>query len=275
MFFEKYVKEPLNYAYSDLKKVFVGGVLELLSMAWMVFGFFLMVLGIMPHMPGFHMPITFGSAFSGIGVLFGLVSIILGIILSIFVNGYYMKVVQKTLNDEDILPEWENFKGLFVKGLLYVIGALLLPMLFSIPDIILELVRIVYGINSFAFTLLSDLMSLIVSILGALVIPLAVVNFVAKDRFMGFFQFKEIISKISFEYVGVLIVVAVISMGTSLLWAIIIGLVVVALYLISMSLVIAGLVSVLFLLTIPFLDVFLKIFSFRCYGKYYRGVTQK
>ncbi|WP_018153454.1 MULTISPECIES: DUF4013 domain-containing protein [Methanothermococcus] len=272
MFSEKYIKEPLNYAYSDLKKIFVGGVLELLSMAGMIFGFFLIIMGVMPYMPGFHMPMTFGTAFSGIGVLFGLVSLVLGVIFSVFVNGYYMKVIQKTLNNEDILPEWDNFKELFVKGLLYIIGALLLSMLFSIPYVILELVGVVYNIDSLAFILFSNLVSLIILILSILVIPLAIINFVAKDRFLGFFQFKEIISKISFEYVGVLVVVAVISMGAFLLWMMMIGLIVAVLYIINGILAVMG--FALFLLTIPFLNVFLKIFSFRCYGKYYCSATQ-
>ena len=138
-------------------------------------------------------------------------------------SGYTYRVINYTLDGKNTLPRWRGCKYLFFKGFLFLTGLFILSIIFNIPNILLRVgVGMVYpeyfGIfptpAPLHIVLLSAILSIIrltIGLLEWIYTPLAVINFTKKDNFLGFFQITEIISKVSFEYVGILMFVIFIS----------------------------------------------------------------
>jgi len=129
MFIERYFKEPIKYAMSDWKKIFVGGV----------FGLILYIsidlLGLI--LPDFSLFYQLSTVEQIITVILGILAL-LGLILSIIQTGYFIKIAKNTIEWDDNLPKWENFKDLFIKGIKYAVGMILLGIIiFAIPTIVL------------------------------------------------------------------------------------------------------------------------------------------
>ncbi|AEF96852.1 DUF4013 domain-containing protein [Methanotorris igneus] len=269
MFFESYIKEPLKYALSDTKKLFVGGVILLVGMISILFGMFLIILGIMPHM----MPenIQHLQVFGVLGVILGGGFSLVGLLCSLVISGYYMQIIKYTLNDKNELPEWENFLDMIKKGFLYMVGVSILSILINIPSYLFAIIHVFN--NSLIISILDNIISIICSLVAWLIIPLATVNFVAKDRFFAFFYLREIIRMMSFEYVGVLFAIAVISFVIIILYILVVVMFGVALWFVSKLLMV--IIIALFILTFPFVDIFIKVFSNRAYAKYYKNYTNK
>ena len=179
-FVEKYILEPLRYTTSDWLKVVIGGLLLFfnLTLDWTLS----LLLGPFSIIP----------------------TIIIDLVVSIVIMGYYIGVIKNTLEGLDILPDWSNIGEILIDGALCV-GALLILLLVIYLPLILLLVAV--GNLSFPWIMVVFfyiLVYILVSLIALMIYtPLATVNLVKKG-FFGFFDFEEVFKKISPEYLGII-----------------------------------------------------------------------
>jgi hypothetical protein len=157
--------------------------------------------------------------------------LVIGIVLSIIpiVNflaiGYYIEIAKKTLAKDNNLPEWTNWGGLFVQGIISIVIAII----YMIPAIIIMVLAAapLIGIAISAATTGADptaalsgalatagvllLVGLLVLLITVFLLPMALI-FYAKDGFGGAFKFGAIIKAcLTGNYIISWIIVIVIS----------------------------------------------------------------
>ena len=199
---EDYISDAFRYAFSDIKKGLVGGLLYAISGTLSVF----VSIVIEPGMLGgvYLEKFTTLLILSSIGFLIGL-------IVGFLVDGYYVRVMKTTVEGSNTLPEWNNISDLLVKGFLYTIGTLILVIIFMLPLIILFIIGIfAMAIDSSGIIGLPLLLMIPLIIFLILYSYLAEVNFSVKG-FFGFFEFKKIFKLMSLKYVVLLILVVIIT----------------------------------------------------------------
>jgi len=271
MFFERYLKDPLMYAASDFKKIFVGGVLQLVCVFAIFFGMIAMFASFVPVMMDIAPELAIFASLTGI--LIGFLISSFGVLVLAIVSGYYVKIIENTLNGDSKLPEWDNFKELLKKGAYFLTGMFILQVIFGIisliissPFLIMSFINESY-LNSIIIETALNLISFAVSIVQALYLTLALINYVDKNKFGGFFDVKEIFSKMSIEYVLVLVAVAVVSF--ILVIPVILVLMVPIIVGAIASNVFLALAVLLMILVMPFLQMFLTAFGYRSYTNYF------
>ena len=233
MFIERYFKEPIKYAISDWKKIFVGGTFGLI--------FYISTDLLSLILPDFSLFYQLSTMEQIIAVILGILAL-LGLILLIIQTGYFIKIAKNTIEGDDNLPKWENFKDLFLKGIKYAVGMILLGIIiFAIPTIVLGIGIYLYipfiqnlsGVSGIIFNLppigvpeplvwITFIFAILLYIVGFVIYtlyePLATVNF-AKKGFRGFFEFNYILKLMSLEYlllvitynVGIFIIISAIG----------------------------------------------------------------
>ena len=210
-FIEKYLIEPFKYATSDWLKVLV--VILLLSIPMVVI--FLSFIA--------YMKLDFFTFILTLGI-----GLLLLIIVSIPITGYYIGVVKNTLKGFDTLPDWSNFVEILKDGILYIVALFILVLLAYLPVILLLIIGIFFTgtiatadsfVHGNPWTIITSLLVyivvlllyvLVVSIALKIYIPLATVNF-AKKGFFGFFKFSDVLKKVSLEYILILLLYFVIN----------------------------------------------------------------
>ena len=210
-FIEKYLIEPFKYATSDWLKVLV--VILLLSIPMVVI--FLSFIA--------YMKLDFFTFILTLGI-----GLLLLIIVSIPITGYYIGVVKNTLKGLDTLPDWSNFVEILKDGILYIVALFILVLLAYLPVILLLIIGIFFTgtiatadsfVHGNPWTIITSLLVyivvlllyvLVVSIALKIYIPLATVNF-AKKGFFGFFKFSDVLKKVSLEYILILLLYFVIN----------------------------------------------------------------
>ena len=210
-FLEKYLIEPFKYATSDRLKVLI--VILLLGIPIVIISISLIA----------YIKLNFSTFILtlGIGLLFF-------IITSMAITGYYIEVVKNTLKGLDTLPDWSNFIEILKDGVLYTVALFILILLAYLPAILLLIIGIFFTgaiatVDSFGhsdlWTIITSLLAyilvlllymLVVPIALKIYVPLATVNF-AKKGFSGFFKFSDVLKKISFEYILILLLYFVIN----------------------------------------------------------------
>ncbi|MBA2839610.1 MFS family permease [Methanococcus maripaludis] len=271
MFFERYIKDPLQFAWSDPKKIFVGGVFQLISIGGIISGLVIMFASVIPSLLDIAPELALFTSLGG--VLVGFIVATIGVVFTAFIYGYYMNVIENTLESSFELPEWEDFKGLLNKGARFFLGIFILQVIFGIISLIVTAPFVILLVldenrsNLLIFNMFINLVSFVLSAIETLYITLATINFVDKKEFMGFFDLKEIISKISIEYVLVIVAVALVSI-----------LVVIPVIIILLIPILIGIFTknvflmvaiALIVLAMPFLQMFLTVFGYRSYSNYY------
>lgn len=137
-----------------------------------------------------------------------LIALIIGFIL----DGYYVRVMKTTVENYDVLPDWDDIAELLKRGFLYWIGNIILSIIFMIVPILF----IIFGVFLIFLPLVGivfigiGFLLLFVSTIALLIYEgLAEVNYSVKG-FSGFFEFKEIFRMINLNYIILLIIVGVI-----------------------------------------------------------------
>jgi len=194
-FLEKYLKEPFRYATSDWTKILIGSSLL----------FFIIFISLASSL-----------LLGPYAMIFIIIPVL---IVSMLLTGYYIGVIKNTLNGIDTLPDWSNYMEFTKDGILYYIALTIISLIVYLPAILFLIVGIFFTAGFEILTsgdLLSIIMSLsvfviitvlyymVASIALAIYTPLATVNF-AKKGFSGFFEFFNILKKISLEYILMLI----------------------------------------------------------------------
>jgi hypothetical protein len=175
---------------------------------------------------------------------------------------------------------------MFCKGTAFLMGILLLSIIFDMPNVVLRMLANVMYPQYFGGTFLQmpfmikilsmalTVLSFIINFLEWIYVPLAAINFVKKDDFFGFFQMREVFSKLSLEYVGIVIMVFLIS---TLFWILCFAfLALTSIIVILYFNFIAGLTVAVVLgcFTVPFLAFYLRVFRYRAYSLYYKNIME-
>ncbi len=134
-----------------------------------------------------------------------LVMLLLGLLASFFVSGYYVKAVKARGQDGDNkLPVWQNFLEIFVLGFRYNVGYLLFLIPYALPCIILFLIGFAAAItapkDAFGIIILSFLPAIGVGLVMMLIVgcitPLMVLNFVEDDKILSFYNYKKAFGRV-------------------------------------------------------------------------------
>ncbi|HIP90761.1 MAG TPA: DUF4013 domain-containing protein [Methanothermococcus okinawensis] len=207
-FIEKYVVEPLRYAFSDGWKLLIGILLLVFNNIITIF-LYLMFIETSPY----------------ISIVISLINFF----VSIVILGYYIGVIKNTLKGLDILPDWSNLGEIVKDGILYIFALIILYTLAFLPAILILKVGsslTIGGDVSFSSSYYSNLSTIFASIFLLLTVvlsyvvmavtvlwvytPLATVNF-AKKGFSGFFEIRDILKKkISLDYIVILVLYSII-----------------------------------------------------------------
>ncbi|AIJ05505.1 hypothetical protein JH146_0656 [Methanocaldococcus bathoardescens] len=205
--FEDYLTESFKYAFSDIKKGIIGGLLLAIS------GVFSVLLSIIMLTIGTNSnPNNIFKILTGMLIAIA-VGFLISLVIGFVIDGYYVRIMKTTVEGFDNLPEWDNFIDLLMRGFLYFVGVLILAFIFLIIPIIL------FGIGVLLITqdeiigmvslMISFVIFIILLILLLFYLPLAEVNF-SINGFLGFFEFKKIIKMMSLKYIVLVIVVGII-----------------------------------------------------------------
>lgn len=142
-------------------------------------------------------------------------------IVNFMVLGYMLEALKKTADGMDLpLPEWDDFGGKFMKGLmLFVIGLVYTIPIWLVACVIWGLMAIAGAADSDTLTSLAGLVStcasclyLIWIIVVWLVMPAAWIRYAVTGEFMSAFQFGELFNFIKSNvanYIVAIILVAV------------------------------------------------------------------
>lgn len=208
---DKYIKEPFNYVVQgDKNKVIIGILLYFISI--LPLNFVTTIYQLINENN-----ININEYYYVIGGIILIILAIISAVINCIVSGYFLKVIDKTLNYGEKLPEWSDFLKLFIDGLFYLIGLFILYPLFFI--IILSIGGLIFGVNYLLYgiseplglSLLLIFISLFLLVLFLLIVcfgiyvPLATVNYV-KNGFWGLFDFKKVINLISIDYILIIII---------------------------------------------------------------------
>jgi len=265
-FIEDYIKEPLKYAFSDLKKGVVGGVLvSLFPVALST-----LMLLLTPYLDKMKMGFYSMPHLTPLIIIVGVLAFI-GFLISFLVYGYYVKVMKSTLEGNNQLPEWDGFGEMFIKGILWCFGGLLVSIIFLIIPLLVMGIGVVYlpkspdvGIILFGLGILSMILFLIPL---AFYIPLATINF-AKKGFFGFFEFVEIFKKFSLEYITLFIAVMVVVFIVATIVQL--PFIIVKVLLVFANPKLPYIVDVVSAFVNSFVGFFLGVFQYRTFAKYYK-----
>ena len=158
--------------------------------------------------------------------------LLIGILLSIlpiinfFSLGYVLESAKLTLKKKNDLPEWENWKDMFIHGL----SIFLVYIIYMIPTIILITLAIGFGFlkalivwlikGSLTISILEGIKTaapllisgMLLTFVVSYLLPIITINYIKTWKFSDAFKFKDIFDKVlTPKYFMCWIIVAVIS----------------------------------------------------------------
>jgi len=136
----------------------------------------------------FRYPFSEGMDKFKIGLLFAIVPIV-----NFISFGYLMDYVSNVTKGNEEMPEWGDYGGYFVKGLMYFLACL---VYFIIPIILLWFGLGAALLLSGVFMLLS-LIGLLLLLIAAFIFPMAITNYAATGNFGSAFDFGTIFGRIT------------------------------------------------------------------------------
>lgn len=150
----------------------------------------------------------------GIGILLNIVPII-----NFIAMGYAFECAKLTLNNKNNLPEWKSFGSLFLKGLIYM----LISIIYFVP--LLPLIGVGYLVKANLVALvLIIIIGLVYAVGVSYLLPIAIMNYIAKEKFKEAFNFNLIFKKIhTKKYLKIWIAILLISIAASIILGAITG----------------------------------------------------
>ncbi|MBS3122142.1 DUF4013 domain-containing protein [Candidatus Woesearchaeota archaeon] len=128
---------------------------------------------------------------------------VVNIVTSFFATGYGFKMAESSMKKKFSLPEWEDWGGLFLKGLL---GAII-SIIFMLPAMIVAFV----GIGSSLFSMMAvgnfdptimfqsvgiGIVAALLGLVAIYLLPAALMFFLKEDSFASAFNFSGIFKKV-------------------------------------------------------------------------------
>jgi hypothetical protein len=216
--FEEYLTDAFKYAFSDIKKGIIGGLLVTIPAVLMFLLGFIMAIYVAKYISSnmmYSMMLSFTLPKTVLmTIIVGIFALLISLIVKFMVDGYYVKIMKTTVDSVNSLPDWDNFVELIKIGFLYWIGGIVLGlMFFAIPIVMILIGMAILAKNPIAGAVLIGIgviLALILLIVYVFYKYLADVNYSVKG-FMGFFEFKKIFKMMSLTYVILLIVVILIA----------------------------------------------------------------
>ncbi|MBP2143123.1 hypothetical protein J2127_000264 [Methanococcus voltae] len=288
-FGDDYIINPLKYAISNIKALLIFAILEFIPLAMFLI---MLVTIVTPFISksavdmGQMSPESFVMLMFSLGVgfvIFLFFGIIIDLIISIFLNGYIMKILSTTIQGEQKLPDWENWKELFSKGFVFFIGSVILSIVFFLLNLGFEIIDYMgtfllaysdIGIFALFVSLIVLFFKLILSIIQAIYTPLALSNYAHTEEFKAFFEVKKIVKMMSLKWLAILIVATIVALIIELpLYALIVFAIVFGIITESLMLAtVLGVVGILYAsITLPLVSVYI----YRCYGTYYKKINEE
>jgi hypothetical protein len=146
-----------------------------------------------------------------IGGVLGLIPIV-----DLIVLGYMVEALKRSADGMEVpMPEWDDFGGKFMKGLIVLMIGVVYTIPILVPGCALVGALFVFGENEGLMAIVTTcgvcvgLIGAIYGILVALVWPAAVVRYVVTGDFMSAFQFGELFSFISANIANYIVAVIV------------------------------------------------------------------
>jgi len=147
-------------------------------------------------------------------------------IVNFVVIGYFMEALRNTAEGRELpLPEWDDFGGKFMKGLMSAIAGFLyaLPIML-LMGVILGVTAVIAGsLDSDAAEtvsaicpLIGNCLSFVYMILVMLILPAGVIQYALTEQFGAFFRFGNMIAFIKAN-VGGYIIALLVAMVSSLI----------------------------------------------------------
>lgn len=148
-------KESAKYPLNDISKV---GILAAIIIVFSIIGVIGVFVAIMPLL------IAQDSSGAILSILIGIVIILLTIVFGIFLTGYEYRIIKFAINKSPLLPEYNEWKEMFVDGLKVLVARIVYGL---ISVIILGIIGLIGFLIS---TALPDDLKIIVLILFGLII---------------------------------------------------------------------------------------------------------
>jgi len=149
-----------------------------------------------------------------IGAALTFANFLVPIVPTIFVSGYVLQLMRRAIKGEELaLPEWDNWGRLATDGLrmmliglvyllpgmlvfwggmiFYLIGAVVLPMLAAGEGHRATVVLPLLVMFNMGIMFLSMMLGSILTLLGAIPLPVATAHFVAQDKVAAAFRLRE------------------------------------------------------------------------------------
>jgi hypothetical protein len=119
----------------------------------------------------------------------------------LFVYGYGIRTMRSVIAGDEQLPEWTDFGGLLVTGLLGFVAGII----YSVPGLVLA-----------RFGATGAVLAILANILAGFVLPAALLRFAKKDDFGAFFDFGEIFAFIRDNF-GNYVIVLLLAIVTQII----------------------------------------------------------
>ncbi|MCS3900623.1 DUF4013 domain-containing protein [Methanococcus voltae] len=267
-FGDDYVINPLKYAISNIKALLIYTALGFIPLALLLIMVLTTGISILSKYGSDISSMTPDSVLSlittlGIGFIIWLV---ITILVSLATNGYIVKLVKTSVEGEQILPNWENWSDLLLKGLILIIGSFLIALIFSAISAILSM-----PFDYLEIPMIAGILTAIVAIFQMLYTPLAVSNYSYTEEFMAFFRVKEIYNMMSLKWLAIIIVVAIVSIILMIpTFALVAGFI---LSLVGGNFEMGAVIGTIAAILAALSSSIISFYGYRCYATYYKSVA--
>ena len=274
------VKEGLKYPFNDGKKVLTLGMIFLVSslvsfaMEFLVFD----NMRILANMAPVDTVQAAVSALPPSNMALIVLSWIVTLVLMLFASGYIYDVIKYSIEGKSELPDFNDIKGLLLKGVrTFIVGLAysILPMILFFLGLMLTVNESVgASVNAIGGIVL--LIAIIFAIFVSLVNVMALCNMVDKDEFAAAFRFKEILGLIKNigwgRYIGILLFAVIAMMIISVFFGFIFGAIAGIISVIVGSALVMALINMILnsLLINPYASIVIS----RIYGSIYKEATK-
>ena len=274
------VKEGLKYPFNDGEKVLILGMIFLVSslvsfaMEFLVFD----NMRILANMAPVDTVQAAVSALPPSNMALIVLSWIVTLVLMLFASGYIYDVIKYSIEGKSELPDFNDIKGLLLKGVrTFIVGLAysILPMILFFLGLMLTVNESVgASVNAIGGIVL--LIAIIFAIFASLMEVMALCNMVDKDELSAAFRFKEILGLIKNlgwgRFIGILLFTVIAIMIISVFFGFIFGAIAGIISVIVGSALVMALINMILnsLLINPYASTVIS----RIYGSIYKEATK-
>jgi len=221
--------------------------------------------------------LPYTNSYSQVFLLIGILLLIGGTLLLFILNGYILKMIRASLEKSSELPEWNNYSELFKSGFVFTIGISIIAFFGSL------LQNVLTSSATGQYGLILVVISVIIQLLVSLYLPLSAINYADEKNFGSFFDVPKILKMFSLEYVGVFLVVSIITSVIVLIPAMIAIMPLMAIFapmdimgetMLFLAVPALIIISILAWVIVSVIGFYMSIYSYRAYSNYFISKKQ-